>query len=79
MGRADDVSRDLERLRPLGTVVLWIVLSLPSLIGFLRGQVGFVTTALRCLIALVIALAAVAAMLALLRRYHLGQLEDEKE
>ncbi len=79
MGRADEVSRDLERLRPLGTVVLWIVLSLPSLLEFLRGQVGFVATALHCFLALLIALAAVAAMLALLRRYHLAHLDDEKE
>jgi hypothetical protein len=79
VGRADEVSRDLERLRPLGTVVLWIALSLPSLLQFLRGQVDFVTTALHCLLALVVALVAVAAMLALLRRYHLAHLDDEKD
>jgi hypothetical protein len=77
MGRADEVSRDLERLRPLGTVVLWIVLSVPSLLEFFRGEIGFVTTTVHLFVALVLALVAVAGMLALLRRYHLAHLRDE--
>lgn len=77
--RRGDAIRDLERLRPLAVVASWIVLSLPVLLAFFRDRIGFVTAAERCLAALLIALVAVGAMAALLRRYASTQTADDED